>query len=88
MSEERIPAEMFPPHHFLMEEFQARNIEQKELAQALDISVPYVNDLLHGRRRMTIPVALKLETAWGISAEFWLRLWLNYDLWKARQEAK
>lgn len=61
---------------------------QKQAAKEIGISPQYMGDLLKGNRPITPQVALKLEKAWGVDAEYWVILQARYDLWKLRQEAE
>jgi len=75
------------PGEIIADELDARNMKQKELAAAMDISVTMLSDLLHGRRHITADVALKLERALDISAMFWMNFQSKFDLDKARRRA-
>jgi addiction module HigA family antidote len=56
------------------------------IATRLGISRRALYDLLDGKSAVTAPMALRLERVIGGSAEFWLGLQSQYDLWKARKE--
>ncbi|MGO4686254.1 HigA family addiction module antitoxin [Hyphomicrobium sp. 2TAF46] len=45
-------------------------------------------DILEGKSAITAPTALRLEAVLGSSAEFWLVLQSQHDLWKARKDFK
>lgn len=49
---------------------------------AVDIGVPprRINEIVHGKRRITADTALRLGRYFGISAQFLLRLQMDYDL--------
>lgn len=55
-------------------------------ATKLGISRRALYDLLEGKTAITAPMALRLERVFGGSAEFWIGLQSQYDLWKARKE--
>jgi addiction module HigA family antidote len=56
-------------------------------ALARDISVPRnrITEILHGERAITADTALRLGRFFGMSAEFWLSLQLDYDLETTRE---
>ena len=67
-----------------MEEFiRPLGIKQTELAKRLGVSFPRLNDVIHGRRAVSPDTALRLERVFGMSADFWLGLQLDWDLWHA-----
>ena len=67
-----------------MEEFiRPLGIKQTELAKRLGVSFPRLNDVIHGRRAVSPDTALRLERVLGMSADFWLGLQLDWDLWHA-----
>lgn len=66
----------------LFEEFlKPLEIKQSELAEKLGISYPRVNELIHGKRGMTLDTALRLEKFFGMNAQFWLNLQMALDLY-------
>jgi len=69
------------PGEILLEEFlKPMGISQYRLAK--DISVPprRINEIVHGKRRVSADTALRLERFFGLSEGFWLRLQAHYDL--------
>ena len=50
------------------------------LAQALKVSRPRLNDLVLGRRGVTVDTALRLGRYFGTTPEFWINLQTRYDL--------
>jgi addiction module HigA family antidote len=68
----------------LREEFiRPLRITQTELAHRLGISFPRLNEVIHARRALTPDTALRLARVIGMSADFWLGLQLDWDLWHA-----
>jgi addiction module HigA family antidote len=56
-------------------------------ASALGVTRKALSDLLNGHSGVSPEMAIRLEKAgWG-SAETWLRMQLNRNLWEARQQA-
>lgn len=69
------------PGEILFEEFlKPMAISQNKLA--LDICVPprRINEIVHGKRRITADTALRLGRYFGTSPQFWLGLQMDYDL--------
>ena len=79
---------MAHPGRVLAEAFNAMGTSKTELAQRLGITRKMLYDILNGTSAVTAPMALKLEAVVGSTAEFWLAIQTQHDLWKARQAAK
>jgi len=56
---------------------------QAELARRLAVSYPRLNEVINGRRSVTPDTALRLSRVLGMSADFWLGLQQDWDLWHA-----
>ena len=56
------------------------NLSQNRLA--LDIGVPArrINEIVLGKRSVTVDTALRLARYFGASPQFWLGLQMDYDL--------
>jgi len=68
----------------LLEEFlKPMGITQSDFAVRLGVSFPRLNEIVKGRRGVTPDTALRLAKVLGMSAEFWLGLQLDWDLWNA-----
>ena len=46
-----------------------------------------LNEIINGKRGISPDFALVLETVLGTTAEMWVRMQADYDLWKARKAA-
>jgi addiction module HigA family antidote len=69
------------PGEVLLEEFLLpMDISQNKLALAMRVPARRINEIVHGRRRITADTALRLARFFGTSAQFWLGLQLDYDL--------
>ena len=69
------------PGEVLHEEFlKPMSLSQNRLA--LDIGVPArrINEIVLGKRGVTADTALRLARYFGMSAQFWLGLQLDYEL--------
>ena len=73
----------------LLEEFvKPLGITQSELAMRLGISFPRLNEITRGKRSITSDTALRLARVLGMSADFWLGLQVDWDLWHAMHSSK
>jgi addiction module HigA family antidote len=82
----RLPRQRPPTHpgEMLLEEFiKPLEITQTALAARLGVSFPRLNEIIHGKRAVTPDTALRLARVLGMSADFWLGLQLDWDLWHA-----
>jgi addiction module HigA family antidote len=77
------------PGEILSEEFlKPMRITQTKLAAHMGWSHARINELINGKRGVSAETALALADAFGTSAEYWINLQTNYDLWEAQQEHK
>ena len=73
------------PGEVLEEELEARDLKKSVFAMDLKIYPSHFSNILKGKRDINAAIALKLEKALDISAEFWVRLQEEYDLKLERQ---
>jgi HTH-type transcriptional regulator/antitoxin HigA len=83
-----IPAFATHPGTILADEMLANEFSQIDLAKLIDIKRSQLNEIIKGKRNINADLALLLEKALGIDADFWMEAQKNYDLDKARIEAK
>jgi len=78
-----------PPTHpgqiILHELLGPLSITRYRAAKALGIQQRRLDEICAGTRSVTADTALRLERVFGISAEFWMRLQVKYDLEVARR---
>jgi addiction module HigA family antidote len=68
----------------LLEEFlKPMGISQSAFAMRLGVSFPRLNEIVRGKRGVTSDSALRLARVTGMSADFWLGLQQDWDLWHA-----
>lgn len=82
----RLPRHRPPTHpgQMLRDEFLAPlAITQSDLAVRLGVSFPRLNEIVRGKRGVTPDTALRLARVLGMSADFWLGLQQDWDLWHA-----
>lgn len=69
------------PGEILFEEFlKPMNLSQNKLANDIGISPRRINEIVHGKRRITADTALRLARYFKMSPQFWLGLQMDYDL--------
>ena len=72
------------PGEILKTEFmEPLGLSSYQLAKDLHVSAPRVNDIVLGKRSITADTAMRLSAYFGNSAEFWLGLQMDHDLWIA-----
>jgi|SRR5690554_1495054 len=82
----RLPRHLPPTHpgEMLLEEFlKPLGITQTAFAARMGVSYPRLNEVIKGRRSVTTDTALRLAKVTGMSADFWLGLQQDWDLWHA-----
>ncbi len=76
------------PGEILLEDFmRPMGISINQLARDLDVPPNRISGIVNGARSITADTALRLGTYFGVSAETWLGLQLDYDLRLARQRS-
>ncbi len=61
-----------------------RRARQKDFARDIDMQPTMLNEVIKGKRSVTADIALLLEEALDIAADFWLNFQNQYDLDQAR----
>jgi len=77
-----------PPHPGeIIREFciEPLNLSVTEAANALGVTRKTLSALLNGRSGISPEMALRLSKVFGRTPEGWLRLQLQFDLWKTEQ---
>ena len=89
--ERRLPTHRPPTHpgEMLLEEFlKPLGITQSAFAIRLGVSFPRLNEVINAKRSVTPDTALRLARVTGMSADFWLGLQQDWDLWHALRSEK
>jgi addiction module HigA family antidote len=63
------------------------NLNQTALAQLCGCSPRKINEIVNGKRGVSPSFAIVLEKTLGTSAEMWVRMQAEFDLWEARKKA-
>lgn len=75
------PINPIHPGEILLEEFlKPKGISQKAFALRLGWTAAKLNELINGKRGVTVDSALDLSKALKTSPEVWLNLQMYYDL--------
>jgi len=78
-----------PPHpgEFIREIYlQPFQISTRHVARKLKVSPSTFNRLVNGESNVSPEMALRLSRTLGRSAESWLAMQDNFDLWRARDQ--
>jgi addiction module HigA family antidote len=81
----RLPTNRPPTHpgEMLLEEFlKPLGISQSDFSLKLGVSFQRLNEIINAKRGITPDTALRLEKVLGMSADFWLGLQIDWDLWQ------
>jgi addiction module HigA family antidote len=77
------------PGEILLEEFlKPMDLSQNRLAMDIHVPARRINEIVHGKRRITADTALRLGRFFGNSPQFWLGLQMDYDLDVAEDSLK
>lgn len=70
------------PGEMLREEYMPDyGLSVSELARRVGVSRQSINELIHEHRNLSTEMAVRLARLFNDSAESWLNLQRNYDLW-------
>ena len=78
-----------PPHpgEFICSTYlEPFGVSVRTLAQSLGVSPSTVNRITNGQSAISPSMALRLSKALGRSAESWLAMQCQYDLWHAKKD--
>jgi addiction module HigA family antidote len=67
------------PGEMIKDELESRGITQKSLAAETGIPKSVLNEVLNGKRAVTMEYALLFEAALGIDADVWMNLQMEYN---------
>jgi len=69
------------PGEILFEEFLTpMHLSQNKIATDIGVPPRRINEIIHGKRRITADTALRLAHYFEMSPQFWLGLQMDYDL--------
>ncbi len=77
------------PGEVLLEEFlKPMGLSQNRLAIDIGVDARRINEIVKGNRSITADTALRISRYFGVSAEFWMGLQMDYDLDVAADKMK
>ena len=85
---ELTPAYATHPGEMLADELEARGIKQQEFAQQIGMQKSQLNEIIKGKRSINAEVAVLIEAALNIPADFWLKAQNNHDLALVKIQSK
>jgi addiction module HigA family antidote len=62
------------------------DLNQSQFAEMCKCSPRKINEIVNAKRGISPEFAITLEKVLGTSAEMWVRIQAEYDLWQARQK--
>ena len=62
------------------------DLNQSDLARMIGCTHAKVNEIINGKRGVSAEFAISLEKTLGTTAEMWVRMQAEYDLWVARSK--
>jgi addiction module HigA family antidote len=72
------------PGEILHEEFLVPlGLTQEQLAQSLGVARRRINEIVKGKRAITVDTAIRLGRFFQMTPQFWLNLQLHLDFWEA-----
>ena len=75
------------PGEVLLEEcLKPMGLSQNQLALSIRVPARRINEIVHGKHRVTADTALRLARTFSMSPQFWLGLQMDYDLDVAKDE--
>lgn len=74
------------PGEHIAEYIESLKWSQADLSRATGIRPGRISEIISGKRGVTAQIAVSLQRAFGVSAEIWLNLQTNYDLFLARRK--
>ncbi|MDO5510758.1 MAG: HigA family addiction module antitoxin [Weeksellaceae bacterium] len=84
-----IPFEATHPGILIQDELEIRDdMNQKQLAILLGVKPSFINEIIKGKRPITADIAILLEKALDISADYWMRFQSQYEIDLARIKEK
>lgn len=69
-----------PGEVLLYEYLEPLGVTQHRLARAIGVPPRRINEIVHGKRRITADTALRMARYFGTTERFWLNLQGRYDV--------
>ena len=68
------------PGELILDELRERKMTQRQLAELSGIKTSILSETIHGKRAISLNMAVALEKALGISADYWMSLQTQYNI--------
>lgn len=75
------------PGDVLKEELESRGISQKKFSELLQVPYTQLNEILNGKRPVSIDFAFMVEAALGINAELLVNMQSRYNLYASKRKS-
>ncbi|HYK75862.1 MAG TPA: HigA family addiction module antitoxin [Daejeonella sp.] len=83
------PFEPTHPGVLIKDELDARgDMKQKDLAELLSVKPSFLNEIIKGKRPITADLAILLEKALDIPADYWMKFQSQYEIDCAKLKEK
>ena len=69
-----------PGEVLLLDFLEPLSVSQHRLAVSIGVPPRQINEIVHGKRRISADTALRLARFFGTSERFWINLQARYDL--------
>lgn len=73
------PDYAMPPGEMLAHEMEIRGMTQQELTRRTGVTTKHINELINAKAPISPAMAIKLERAIGMPAQYWMNLEANYQ---------
>lgn len=73
-----------PGEVLLLDFLEPLSVTQHRLAVSIGVPPRRINEIVHGKRRISADTALRLARFFGTSERFWINLQARYDLERER----
>jgi addiction module HigA family antidote len=70
------------PGKIIQLHLKSLNLTQKELASALEMMLPRLNEIINRKRKITSNIAVKLSRVLGESPAYWMSLQTDWDVYQ------
>lgn len=81
-----LTAPIHPGEVLLADFLEPFHLSQHRVAVAIGVPPRRINEIVHGKRRITADTALRLARYFGTSENFWINLQSHYDLETERDQ--
>lgn len=82
------PFEPTHPGELLKDEIHERGISQKHFAKLVDVPYTALNEILNGKRPMSVEFSLRVEAALNIDADLFINMQTRYNTQTARKDSE